>query len=170
MTGTAAGALIAAGASLIVALLSGAVTLRNSSKTNENSLEIQDFKGAVDNAPFYPAPIREAANDTHANDTHGAAKDLIDMHLTALTHFAKGVDVTQGEQFIAESETVLRSIVEGVDLVESLIRDRLAAVEVCEQHSRIGINATGHCERNSDRHDCRWLHSNLQRLHASWTT
>jgi hypothetical protein len=52
------------------------------------------------------------------------------MHLTALTHFAKGVDVTKGEQFIAESETVLRWIVEGVDLVESLIRDRLVAVEV----------------------------------------
>jgi hypothetical protein len=27
-----------------------------------------------DNAPFYPAPIRKAANDTH-----GAAKDLIDQ-------------------------------------------------------------------------------------------
>ena len=78
-----------------------------------------------DNAPFYPAPIREAANDTH-----GAAKDLIDMHLAALTHFAKGLDVTKGEQFIAERETTLRSVVEGVDLVETLIRNRLAAVEV----------------------------------------
>jgi hypothetical protein len=48
MTDTATGALIAAGASLIVALLSGAITLRNGSKTNENSLGIQDLKGAVD--------------------------------------------------------------------------------------------------------------------------
>jgi hypothetical protein len=202
--------------SLIVALLSGAIALRNGSKTNENSLEIQDLKGAVDrdlerlkaklshgqivsstqwnaefssyqaiwkgmvavrtladkvvlrelelielglpsgylastdrveirkalitkfveaaqdlllavndNAPFYPAPIRKAANDTHR-----AAKDLIDKHLTALTHFAKGVDVTRGEPFIGESKAVLRTIIEGVDLVESLIRDRLAAVEV----------------------------------------
>ena len=35
-------------ASLIVALLSGAITLRNGSKTYENSLGIQDLKGAVD--------------------------------------------------------------------------------------------------------------------------
>jgi hypothetical protein len=48
MTDTATGALIAAGASLIVVLLSGAITLRNRSKTNENSLGIQDLKGAVD--------------------------------------------------------------------------------------------------------------------------
>jgi hypothetical protein len=33
---------------LIVALLSGAITLRNGSKTYENSLGIQDLKGAVD--------------------------------------------------------------------------------------------------------------------------
>jgi len=78
-----------------------------------------------DNAPFYPAPIRNAANDTH-----GAAKNLIDKHLSALIHIAEGVDVTKSEQFIAESQTILRSIVEGVDHVESLIRDRLAAVEV----------------------------------------
>src|ERR1700750_2293555 len=48
MTHTAAEALIAAGVSLIVALLSCAVTLWNGSKRNENSLEIQDLKGAVD--------------------------------------------------------------------------------------------------------------------------
>jgi hypothetical protein len=47
MTDTATGALIAAGASLIVTLLSGAITLRNGSKTNENSLGTQDLKGAV---------------------------------------------------------------------------------------------------------------------------
>jgi len=78
-----------------------------------------------ENAPFYPSPIREAANDTHI-----AAKSLLDRHLTAMTEFLKGVDVTREERFIAESKTVLRSIVEGVDRVESLIRDRLASVEV----------------------------------------
>jgi hypothetical protein len=216
MTDAATTALIVAGASLIVAFLSGAITLRNGSKTNQNSLEIQDLKGAVDrdlerlraklshgqivsltqwnaefssyqaiwkgmvairtlapkivrredeliklglpgdylasgdrveikkalvskfveaaqglllavhdNAPFYPAPIRKAASETH-----GAAKDLIDKHLTALTHLAKGNDITKSDQFIAESETALRAIIEGVELVESLIRDRLEAVEV----------------------------------------
>jgi|ERR1035437_3540676 hypothetical protein len=216
MTDTATVALIAAGTSFIVALLSGGIALRNSSKTNANSLEIQSLKGAVDrdlerlkaklshgqivsstqwnaeftsyqaiwkgvvgvrtlsfkivhregelielglpgdylastsrveirksliskfaevaqglllavhdNAPFYPAPIREAANDTH-----GVARDLLDKHLTALTHLLKGSDVTKGEQFVAESQALLRKIIEGVDLVESLIRDRLATVEV----------------------------------------
>jgi hypothetical protein len=48
MTDTATAALIAAGASLIVALSSGAITLRNGSKTNANSLQIQELKGAVD--------------------------------------------------------------------------------------------------------------------------
>jgi hypothetical protein len=207
---------IAAGASLIVALLSGGIALWNDRKTRANSLEIQDLKGAVDrdlerlkaklshgqlvsstqwsaeftsyqaiwkgmvavrtlaakvvlregelidmglpdgylaspdrveiwksliqkfvdasqslllavhdNAPFYPAPIREAANDTH-----GATKELIDKQLAALTSLVKGTDVTRSEQFTAESKTILRAIIEGVDLVESLIRYRLAAVEV----------------------------------------
>jgi hypothetical protein len=52
------------------------------------------------------------------------------MHLAALTHFAKGLDVTKSDQFIAESDTALRSVAEGVDRVETLIRNRLAAVEV----------------------------------------
>ena len=216
MTEAATVALIGAGTSLIVALVSGAISLRNRSKTDANSREIQNLKGAVDrdlerlkaklshgqivsstqwnaefgsyqaiwkgmvavrtlatkivfregelaglglpydylatddrfeirkaltskfveaaqglllavhdNAPFYPAPIRTAANDTHS-----AAKNLIDKHLAALTDFAKGVDVTKREQFIAENKNVLGAIIEGVDLVESLIRDRLAAVEV----------------------------------------
>ena len=209
-------AVIAAGASLIVALLSGGISLWNNRKTHTNSLEIQSLKGAVDrdlerlkaklshgqtvsstqwnaeftsyqaiwkgmvavrtlatkivlredelierglpgeylastdrieirknlvskfveasqglllavhdNAPFYPAPIRVAANDTHK-----AVMDLIDKHTTALAHFVKGVDVTKSEKFTAESKTLLGAIMEGVDRVESLIRDRLAAVEV----------------------------------------
>lgn len=77
-----------------------------------------------DNAPFYPAPIREAANSAQ-----GAAHKLIDMHLAALTHSVKGDDV-QNRQFWEENRALLFAIIEGVDRVESLIRDRLAAVEV----------------------------------------
>jgi hypothetical protein len=39
-------------------------------------------------------------------------------------------DVNKGEGFGTESKVLLRAIIEGVDLVQSLIRDRLAAVEV----------------------------------------
>jgi hypothetical protein len=208
-------ALIAAGGSLIVAVLSGLIALWNGNKTNANSLDIQNLKGVIDedleklkaklshgqivsstqwnaefasyqaiwkgivavridaqkvvlreselrylglpeefiaslgtletrrkliqnfveaaqallsavhdNAPFYPAAIRKAANDTHQT-----ARQLIDKHMTALTHFASGTDI-QNQQFTAESEALLLAIVEGVDRVESLIRERLAAVEV----------------------------------------
>jgi len=72
------------------------------------------------NAPFYPKQIREAANNTHQ-----AAKALFDKQLGALAQF-----VDEDEQFARESKLLLQAIVEGVDLVESLIRDRLAAVEV----------------------------------------
>ena len=216
MTDTETAALIAAGASLIVASLSGAIALWSSSKSSANSLAIQNLKGAVDrdlerlkaklshgqivsstqwnaeftsyqaiwkgmvavrtlatkivlregelidlglpseylasadrleirkdliqkfvkalqdlllavhdNAPFYPEPIRGAANDTHR-----AAIDLVDKNLAALTHFVKGVDVIKDEQFTTDCKVLLRVIMEGVDRVESLIRGRLAAVEV----------------------------------------
>jgi hypothetical protein len=220
MTDTATSALIAAGTSLILALLSGGIALWNSRRTNAQSLEIQALKGAVDrnleilkaklshgqivsstqwnaefasyqaiwkgmvavrtlankivlregelvnlglpgdylasadrveirkkliqkfleasqglllavhdNAPFYPAPIREAANDTHKS-----ANDLLDKHLAALTHFlGNGEDVATGDQFTTESKALLLVIFEGVDRVESLIRDRLAAVEVVDR-------------------------------------
>jgi hypothetical protein len=86
----------------------------------------QDLLWAIhDNAPFYPATIRKEANDTHS-----AAKGLIDKHLTALTSFTKGVDVTKNVDFLSESKTLLLKIVAGSDLVESLIRDRLAAIQV----------------------------------------
>ena len=215
MTDNITTALIAAGGSFIIAVLSGVIALWNRRRTNANSLEIQNLKGTVDrdleklkaklshgqivsstqwnaefasyqaiwkgmvavrtlaqkvvlreselmdlglsdeylasvdrvgirqkllqnfvdasqglllavhdNAPFYPAPIREAANGTQE-----AAKQLIDKHLTALTHLVNGRDV-QNQQFNAENEALLLGIVEGVDRVESLIRDRLAAVEV----------------------------------------
>ena len=216
MTETAIAALTTAGASLIVAFVSSGIALWNRSKTNENSLEIQELKSAVDrdlerlkaklshgqmvsstqwtaefnsyqaiwkgmvairtlankivhreseliehgvpdgyltspkrieirkdliskfvkagqdlllaihdNAPFYPAAIRNAADNTHR-----AAKGLMDKQLNALARLIEGVDITMCEQFTAESESIRRTIIEGVDLVESLIRDRLAAVEV----------------------------------------
>jgi len=215
MADNSTAALIAAGGSFIVAVLSGSIALWNRSRTNANSLDVQNLKGMIDedleklkaklshgrivsstqwntefasyqaiwkgmvavrtlaqkivlreselvdlglpseylasverveirkkliqnlvdasqslllavhdNAPFYPAPIREVANSTQQ-----AAKQLIDKHLTALTHLLVGEDV-QNQQFTSEDKTLLLAIVEGVDRVESLIRDRLAAVEV----------------------------------------
>jgi hypothetical protein len=215
MTDAETAALITAVASLIVALISGGFSLRNRSKTDSNSAEIERLKGAVerdlerlkaklshgqlisstqwnaefsayqaiwkgmvavrilavkivrregeladlglhadylasperlkilksliekfvraakdllsaiqDNAPFYPAPIREAANGTQ-----GAAKELFDKQLKAITHVLKGNDA-EHEKLRTECEPILRTILEGVDLVESLIRERLAAVEV----------------------------------------
>lgn len=219
MTDASTTALVAAGASLIAALLSGGFTLWNSGRINANSLDLESLKGAVDrdleklraklahgqtisstqwnaeftsyqaiwkamvavrtlankivlregelidlglhdeylasaarveirkdlirkfteasqglllavhdNAPFYPAEIREVANETH-----GAAKDLIDKNLSAITHLLKGVDVTVSEEFSTESKTLFRAIAEGVDRVEYLIRARLAAVEVANR-------------------------------------
>jgi hypothetical protein len=73
-----------------------------------------------DSAPFYPEPIRQAANNTHQ-----AAKALFGWQMRALGQF-----VAEDEQFAKQSRTLLLAIVEGVDSVESLIRDRLADVEV----------------------------------------
>jgi len=205
-------ALVAAGGSLIVAILSGLIALWNGNKTNANSLDIQNLKGVIDedleklkakllhgqtvsstqwnaeftsyqaiwkgmvalrtlaqrlvvreseivnlglpseflgsvdrvgmrkeligdlvdasqclllaihdNGPFYPAPIRETANRAQ-----GAAKQLVDIHLNAMI---KGLDV-QTREFIEQSKTPFLTIIEDADRVESLIRDRLAAVEV----------------------------------------
>jgi hypothetical protein len=47
-----------------------------------------------------------------------------------LTQAAKGIEATKNPEFITESVTLLYAITEGVDLVESLIRDRLADVQV----------------------------------------
>jgi len=71
-------------------------------------------------APFYPGPIRQAANETHK-----AAKALFDWQMRAL-----GQLIAEDEQFAKENKTLLHAIIKGVDGVESLIRDRLAAVEV----------------------------------------
>jgi hypothetical protein len=48
MTDASTASLITAGASLIVALVAGGLTLRNGSKANKNAFDIQDLKGAVD--------------------------------------------------------------------------------------------------------------------------
>lgn len=77
------------------------------------------------NAPFYPAPIREAANTTH-----GKVKDLLDKHMAAFVRRVKGVDVTVDPQFVTEDTAVFKAILEGVDNVESLIRNRLSDVQV----------------------------------------
>jgi cytochrome c556 len=79
-----------------------------------------------DSAPFYPAPIREAANKTHR-----AAKDLFTKYLSAFTQqTAAGIDVTGDAQFINGGKTLLLALFEGVDQVESLMRERLEAVQV----------------------------------------
>jgi len=217
MTDKSTEALITAGVAVIVAISSGAIALRNQNKTDQNSLDIQELKGAVDrdlerlkaklshgqiisstqwnaefssyqaiwkwmvairtetnkivfredellklglppeflaspqrveirkemiskfvnaasslllaiheNAPFYPAPIREEANKAHE-----AVRELIDIHLAALgSYSADGTNRITNEQFVADTKRLLRIIFEGVDLVENLIRERLASVEV----------------------------------------
>ena len=73
-----------------------------------------------ESAPFYPEPIRQAANDTH-----GATKRLFDCQMRAL-----GQLVAEDDEFAKENMVLLKAISEGVDQVESLIRERLADVEV----------------------------------------
>ena len=80
-----------------------------------------------ENAPFYPANIREAANDTHCS-----VKQLTDKYLLNFAQLTQGVLLSKDKHFIAETNTILLAIFEGVDLVESLIRDRLAAVTVTD--------------------------------------
>jgi hypothetical protein len=77
------------------------------------------------NAPFYPASIRESANDAHV-----AAKNLFDKQMAALTHLLKGADITRDEQFTRGNEELLSALVKHVDHLESLIRERLAVIEI----------------------------------------
>lgn len=89
---------------------------------------LKDLLWAIhENAPFYPAPIREAANETQS-----AAKDFADKHLKLFTHEARGIDLTKDDEFVTETSIILRTIVKGVDTVESLIRARLADVRVVD--------------------------------------
>lgn len=84
-----------------------------------------------ENAPFYPADIRTAANETHA-----VVKALIDQQMTAFTRLtATGVNDANDPRFIAESNALLKAIFEGVDCVEVLIRKRLAEVQVVNSAS-----------------------------------
>ncbi len=75
--------------------------------------------------PFTPPEIRAAANDTHR-----ATQKLIQKHLTIFVGNAGIVAPEHKEQFDIECKTLLHAVFEGVDLVESLIRARLAEVRV----------------------------------------
>lgn len=94
---------------------------------------IQDFANAAkvlllaihNNAPFYPANVREAANETHQS-----AKNLFDKNVSALTRLNENVDLFIDKQFIGESKVLLAEIEKGSDKVEALVRERLAAVQV----------------------------------------
>lgn len=209
-------ALIAAGASLLVACITGIFTWRNGSKANKNATDIEGLKGAVnrdlarlqaklehgqvisstqwnaefnayqaiwkgmvalrttstkvvfresefgdlgisvsflappvrientqaliekfaqaasqclsaihDNAPFYPAPIRTAANDAHL-----ASMSLLKKQLAALLSPAHGNDAIANERLASECQVDLTAIIQGVNFVEALIRERFAAIEV----------------------------------------
>jgi len=94
---------------------------------------IQEFASAArslllaihEYAPFYPAAIREAANETHQS-----AKKLFDSNVSALTRLSESVDLFIDKQFIGENKILLAAIAEGSDTVEALVRERLAAVQV----------------------------------------
>ncbi len=78
-----------------------------------------------DNAPFYPAPIRDVANEAHK-----ATVQLVRKNLRAITEAMKSNNIVRTEQFYSESHELLIHLVGQVDKVESLIRERLAAVQV----------------------------------------
>jgi hypothetical protein len=78
-----------------------------------------------DNAPFYPAPIRDAANEAHK-----ATIQLVKKNLGAMTEAMKGNNGVQTQEFDLESRAILLQLIGEVDKVESLIRERLAAVQV----------------------------------------
>ena len=78
-----------------------------------------------DNAPFYPAPIRAAANEAHRTVIR-----IVGANLSAITKAMQGSDATRTEDFYLESVEILRQLFEEIDKLESLIRERLAAVQV----------------------------------------
>ena len=78
-----------------------------------------------DNAPFYPAPIREAANDAQKT-----AILLVGRNLSAITGAMTGNNFARTEDFYLETVAILAKLFEEIDKVESLIRERLAAVQV----------------------------------------
>jgi hypothetical protein len=78
-----------------------------------------------DNAPFYPAPIRDAANEAHK-----ATIELVRKNLGAITEAIKGNNIVQTQEFYLESQAILLQLIREVDKLESLIRERLADVQV----------------------------------------
>jgi hypothetical protein len=78
-----------------------------------------------DNAPFYPAQIRDAANEAHK-----ATIQLVRKNLGAITEAVKGNNIAQTQESSLEGHAILLQLIREVDKVESLIRERLAAVQV----------------------------------------
>ena len=78
-----------------------------------------------DNAPFYPAPIRDVANEVHK-----VTIQLVRKNLGAIAETIKDHNIVQTQEFYLESQAILIQLIMEVDKVESLIRERLAAVQV----------------------------------------
>jgi hypothetical protein len=86
----------------------------------------QDLLSAIhDNAPFYPIQIRLAANEVHR-----AAIQLFKKNLSALTEAMNGNNIAQTREFYLEGVAILLQLMREADKVESLIRERLSAVQV----------------------------------------
>ena len=84
------------------------------------------FLSAIhDNAPFYPAQIRDAVNAVHRTTILLAKKNL-----TEITNALKRNDCARNSDFITESTEFLLLLTDQSEKVESMIRDRLAAVKI----------------------------------------
>jgi hypothetical protein len=78
-----------------------------------------------DNAPFYPAPIRYASNEAHKTTVQ-----LLRKNFSAIAEAGKGNNIIQTREFYLEGSAILLELIINIDIVESLIRERLAAVQV----------------------------------------
>lgn len=78
-----------------------------------------------DNAPFYPALIRESANEAQRT-----AVRLVHKSLSAFTEATLSNNVAQTQDYRLECAAILVQLFREIDKVESLIRERLAAVQV----------------------------------------
>jgi len=78
-----------------------------------------------ENAPFYPAPIRDAANEAHK-----ATIQLVRKNLGAVAEAVKGNNVARTQEFHSESMAILLQLIGEADRLESLIRKRMQAVRV----------------------------------------
>jgi hypothetical protein len=78
-----------------------------------------------DNAPFYPAPIRDAANEAQKTTVR-----LVEKSLGAVTEAMKGNNIVHTKEFYLESVAILLQLIRETDKVEAVIRERLSAVQV----------------------------------------